>query len=124
MKRLLNFIKNVTRDYITGGKRSSGWSKLEKEFIKLYPACAACGTKKSLQVHHILPFHIYPELELDKGNLITLCRGSKDCHLNVGHGNNFRAWNPNVKEDSKNLLQNPSKRAVLLERIKLNRKQL
>ena len=47
-------------------------------------------------MHHIKPFHLYPQLELDPNNLITLCRSKYwrfDCHLAVGHGGSFRREN-------------------------------
>ena len=28
--------------------------------------------KKKLNVHHVKPFHLYPQLELDENNLITV----------------------------------------------------
>jgi 5-methylcytosine-specific restriction endonuclease McrA len=52
--------------------RTSGWSKLRKEHIKKQPCCMACGTKKELEVHHIIPVHLAPEFELNPNNLITL----------------------------------------------------
>lgn len=63
--------------------------------------CAVCGKKKSwklsLQVHHIVPFSVNPDLELEPSNLITLCG---DHHLWVGHLGWFQSWNPNVVEDA------------------------
>jgi 5-methylcytosine-specific restriction endonuclease McrA len=32
-----------------------------------------CGSKKSLQVHHILEYSKYPSLRTEVSNLITLC---------------------------------------------------
>jgi 5-methylcytosine-specific restriction endonuclease McrA len=54
----------------------------------------------NLNVHHKKPFHLFPQLELEPTNLITLCMESgKDCHIKLGHGDNFKAYNPNVEED-------------------------
>lgn len=39
--------------------------------------CCLCGSKRSLEVHHIIPFSINPMLAYDPDNLITLC---KTCH--------------------------------------------
>lgn len=59
-----------------------------------------CGSKTILEVHHIRPFHLHPELELDDQNLITLCeRNGHDCHFTAGHFHNWRNWNPNVVAD-------------------------
>lgn len=60
-----------------GKKRSSKWDKVRDDFIKLNPSCAVCGSTKNLQVHHKKPFHLFPELELDVNNLVTLCEGKK-----------------------------------------------
>ena len=79
-------------------KRAIGWSKVRAEHLKKYPKCAACGTEKGLEVHHIKPFHEFPELELEPTNLITLC--NKSCHLYFGHLKYFQSWNPDVVIDS------------------------
>jgi len=40
--------------------------------------CQMCGQRaRTLEVHHIRPKYLYPELTLDKDNGITLC---KNCH--------------------------------------------
>jgi len=42
--------------------------------------CQMCGRRGGrLEVHHIRPKYLYPELTLDKNNGITLCR---TCHQN------------------------------------------
>ena len=78
--------------------RSTHWPKVEKDFLHKNPVCAACQTTNHLQVHHIKPFHLHPELELDESNLITLCM-EKDCHIKLGHGGDWKAYNPNVLKD-------------------------
>lgn len=89
----------------TGGvSRSRYWTKVRKEYLKKHSFCCVCGGKKKLQVHHIKPFHLYPELELEESNLITLCEFGKNgiiCHLAVGHLGSYRSINENVLEDSK-----------------------
>jgi 5-methylcytosine-specific restriction endonuclease McrA len=79
--------------------RSPRWSTIRKEFLKENPVCAACGSDKKLEVHHIEPVHINPDRELDKDNLITLC--SAKCHLLFGHLMYFKSWNPEVEKDCK-----------------------
>ncbi|GCE16544.1 HNH endonuclease [Dictyobacter kobayashii] len=62
-----------------------------------------CGHRgKGLQVHHIKPFHLYPELELDPNNLITLCeiRG-RTHHLLIGHLDDWESYNIRVRADTK-----------------------
>lgn len=92
-----------------GMERSPKWGAVQKLHLKLEPSCACCGSTKQLQVHHKKPFHLFPELELDLNNLITLCmEGDKDCHLNIGHGGNFKDYNPEVAQDAAKVLSNQS----------------
>ena len=94
---IFNFIPLAFR------RRALGWSKVRAEHLKKYPTCRACGSEKGLQVHHIKPFHQFPELELDPDNLITLC--NKSCHLYFGHLKYWRSWNTEVREDCSTYLQ-------------------
>jgi len=84
-----------------GPERSSGWSSCRKKHITKNNFCAVCGTKKSLQVHHIVPFHLRPDLELEESNLITLCL--KD-HFLFGHLRDWKSWNSAVDVDANNWL--------------------
>lgn len=92
-------ISHQFRDLSVSAKRSTEWPRVEKQFLSEHPICEACGSKTRLNVHHIVPFHIDRELELDTNNLITLCMSVKECHFKLGHGQNWRDWNPNVKQD-------------------------
>lgn len=77
--------------------RSPSWNKIRKKFLLENNKCAACGRSKDLEVHHIVPVHINPDLELDLDNLITLCANS--CHILFGHLMDFKSYNPNVITD-------------------------
>jgi len=81
--------------------RSPFWKKLREEHLRKSPNCSVCGSIKSVVPHHIIPFHVNPQLELDPNNLISLCEGDTfNCHLFFGH---FRKWtkhNPDVVQDS------------------------
>lgn len=84
-----------------GVQRSSQWDKVRREHLANHPYCAACGYTKQLQVHHIKPYHLFPELELDPTNLITL---GVDCpsgnhHYLFGHLHNWRSYNVYVTSD-------------------------
>jgi len=95
--------------------RSPRWETVRKRHLKSFPACAACGCEQQLQVHHIKPFHLYPELELENSNLITLCENKGyQCHLNVGHLGSWKKENPNVVQDALNAL---AKKQDALEHI-------
>ena len=78
--------------------RSPKWRSVRAEHIKNNPYCAACGRKDGLEVHHIVPYHINPDLELEPSNLITLC--GKYCHFIFGHFMDWKSWNENVVRDS------------------------
>lgn len=78
--------------------RSGAWARVRREHLEREPACAACGRSKELEVHHVQPYHEHPELELDPGNLITLC--GDPCHLVHGHLLNWKRSNPHVREDA------------------------
>lgn len=78
-------------------ERSPKWSKVRKDHLKQNPCCAACGAKNKQEVHHIKPVHLFPDLELDVSNLITLC--ADPCHITFGHLMNFKSWNEDVSKD-------------------------
>ncbi len=82
-------------------ERSRKWPSVRKHFLLTHNFCAYCGGTEKLQVHHIRPFHLHPELELDETNMITLCElPETDHHLHIGHLGNFRSeGNPDVVKD-------------------------
>ena len=86
-----------------GAKRSSGWSKVRKAHLDLFPTCAVCGGKEKLEVHHLKSFHEHPELEEDMTNLITLCESGHNginCHLFCGHRGSFQSINETAVDDA------------------------
>ena len=81
--------------------RSPQWPKVRIAHLQEFPECAACGRTDHLNVHHILPFHLCPEKELDPANLITLCENDTiNCHLLWGHLGSWKAYNPSVIIDA------------------------
>lgn len=104
----MNIIKHVIgavqgKHSITN-PRSSKWAAVRKQHLVLQPTCAVCGGSSSVEVHHVRPFHLHPELELDPSNLITLCESKKsgvNCHLWYGHIGNFKSFNSTVADDAK-----------------------
>ena len=105
--------------------RSSKWAGVRKQFLIKNDECAACEGTTHLQVHHMKPFHLHPDLELDENNFIVLCMGTWDCHLRLGHGDSFKCYNPNVKIDAmKFRISSKSERESLLEEVKLNRAEV
>lgn len=86
-----------------GAKRSSKWRKLRKRHLKAHPTCCVCGSKIKVEVHHLVPFHIAPDKELDLDNLMTLCERKKygiNCHLLIGHLGNYRRVNFSCQIDA------------------------
>jgi hypothetical protein len=72
-----------------------GWQRCRRAFLKkVGKVCVICSTKKKIQVHHILPRHIRPDLAVDHTNLIALCR---DCHFHIGHLCSYFTYNATIK---------------------------
>lgn len=111
--QLLQRIKDWHRGIPFGisGGRSPQWSRVEKEFKITSPNCSACGTNKKIEIHHCLPFHEHPELELTTTNLISLCRSD---HFLFGHLNCWTSYNKDVKMDceiwKQKIIQRPQKK--------------
>ncbi len=83
-----------------GHIRSSRWPAVRKAFL-VGKSCAACGGIDSLEAHHMKPFHLYPELELDPNNLLALCeKPSHSCHFTFGHFWNWSKYNEQVIADT------------------------
>lgn len=82
-----------------GARRSKSWGKVRREHLKKSSRCVVCSKRKKLEVHHIIPFYLAPHLELESSNLLTLCRGTFNCHLLVGHLGDYRAINPKCGND-------------------------
>lgn len=101
---ILKYIKDrIQGKAPSGAKRSSQWPKVRKEHLEKNPTCAVCGSTAKVEVHHMVPFHVNPTLELVPSNLITLCEAKKkgiNCHLLIGHLGNYRGSNPDVLIDS------------------------
>lgn len=87
-------------------ERSGKWPAFERAFLAAHPTCAACGATGSaagIQGHHILPFHLFPKLELEESNIIAMCRpngGNDGCHYFVGHLKSWESWNSAVRKDA------------------------
>jgi len=97
MKNLLSFVTKTFFDL--GVPRSGGWSTVRKHHLEKEGWCRICGGIDELQVHHKIPFHFNPTLELNEGNLITLCEKlGKDCHLKYGHLGSWKQYNPEISE--------------------------
>ena len=121
IKHNYNLLKDKFKDVGLKVKRSSEWHRVREEFLKENSECAICGTNKNLNVHHKKPFHLYPELELDKNNLVTLCMSKRECHLLIAHGGLFSAYNPHIESDIKILQDDLSNFDEIAKLAKLSR---
>ncbi len=96
--------KPSIEDKTFGAMRSPKWPGVRKEHLEKNPNCALCGGNKTIEVHHIRPFHLNPELELEPTNLITLCESGDNgivCHRAFGHLGNYKNVNLDVVKDTK-----------------------
>ena len=79
--------------------RSNHWPTIRRHHLAREPRCQWCGGKSTLEVHHMVPFHIDHTKELDDANLITLCeRAGRECHLVHGHLGNWKTFNPDIRK--------------------------
>src|SRR5437660_4700217 len=99
MRKRLDYGAHIASQH--GHARSPEWPRVAKEHRLREPACVVCGYKgKKLQVHHIKPFHLHPQLELDTRNLITLCEArGRDHHLLLGHLDAWDSYNEHIHDD-------------------------
>jgi len=93
--------KDIYRHYLNltapdGASINFSWQRCRKAFLaKVGKQCVCCSSKKQIEVHHIQPRHIRPDLAVDQTNLIALCH---DCHFHLAHGNNYRKYNNNIMD--------------------------
>src|SRR3990167_2597292 len=92
----MNWFLSFFQDRTFGQARDSGWSDFRKTCIK--KECEVCGAKYFLELHHIIPFWISPDLELFPSNVVTLCGGVRNCHLRFGHLGFWKSYNPKLRE--------------------------
>jgi 5-methylcytosine-specific restriction enzyme A len=94
------FIDDDKPEFMLVG-RSGKWPEVRKKHLEKHPTCAACGMPnidRQLEVHHVVPYHIAPNLELDPENLITLCDApTRPCHRCFGHLWDWHKSNPYVR---------------------------
>jgi len=95
IKDYKDYLKLEARLITQNPKEWFKWYKLQRAFVKEHPYCEMCGWDKKLNVHHIKPRHLFPELSLEWFNLITLCR---ECHFRFGHFLNWGDYNKNIVE--------------------------
>ena len=99
---MFDWLKSLfAKDVRSPMERSSRWSSVREVHLRSHPCCEVCGSKNNVEVHHILPYHLYPEEELNFRNLITLCENkSRNCHFLFGHCLNWKHYNMSVRLDA------------------------
>ena len=89
---LRHWLNITTRD---GCTLNGSWQATRKKYLEFMGRkCRCCGYEKNIEVHHILPRHVRPDLTLEINNLIALC---KHCHFHVGHLNNYHNYNETIE---------------------------
>jgi hypothetical protein len=124
LRHLLRRTHAAVRETFKGLTRSASWRKVRKDYLLKHPRCEACGSKTAMQVHHVEPFHLRPELELEPTNLIALCMSKSECHLNLGHGDDFATFNPMVRSHCERFrLSTAKERAAIVADAKAQRRR-
>jgi len=122
IKKSYRYFRSTVHEALKSTQRSSKWNSVRDTFLAGHDVCEECGSTKKLQVHHVKPFHLHPELELDEENLITLCMDTAECHLLLGHGDSFRCYNPHVRQSAKDYAaSNEENKKLIVEEAKKNR---
>jgi len=69
-----------------GSQRPSAMTRRMAQWLK-GKRCVVCGGKKRVQAHHMLPFHLWPQLAMEERLWLPVCRGNPqlDCHCAIGH---------------------------------------
>lgn len=79
------------------GRRAKEWAKLRNQFVLENPVCLVSGLRTNIEVHHAVPFHVNPGLELAWENLRTV---SRPYHFLVGHLCSWSDYNPDFDADA------------------------
>lgn len=91
--------------------RSPKWPAFEKRIIEAHPFCSFCGqieSKVKLVGHHIQPYHLHPDLELEESNILVVgetCTTGNH-HLLLCHYGNWSKWNPDARHLAELFLKN------------------
>jgi 5-methylcytosine-specific restriction protein A len=90
------YAKIIGEPLLFGVPRAPEWRSLSREWLEEFPCCAVCEGTRGCVPHHKKPVHLYPQFELHRGNLVTMC---PRCHLLLGHLNDWRSYNPDLDAD-------------------------
>ena len=106
----------------TAHPRSPLWRGVRDAYAKAHPKCEfnGCDGKFPIAVHHVIPFHVDPNRELDPNNLISACSTgyaedgtpSPNHHLFAAHRGKYSNDNPLVREQFANGQYTPEGQAA------------
>ena len=87
-------------DMIAAVQRAWVTTRAKRDHLRRHQECAHCGIKAMLlrvrlEVHHVIPVHVRPDLAAESTNLVTLCAA---CHWHIGHLGNWNGWNSKLLE--------------------------
>jgi len=90
---VFDFIRYVIRNpaEITRGARRLAVVRHSMRLFRSLPEnqeCAWCGRARKLDIHHVVPVSVDPDLAADPDNMIMLCR-KPPCHQTIGHHGDF-----------------------------------
>ena len=85
-----------TQQHMVEGNRSPDWPRVRAAHLKREPDCQVCGTRRNVEVHHIVPVEWDRMQELSLENVITLCRNH---HWTFGHLCDWNSVNQYVVSD-------------------------
>ncbi len=82
----------------TASPRHPKWPAAARRFLKRNPLCMFCGGTKEVVVHHAIPFHIRPDLEMDESLWRPCCElAGVNCHLQIAHLGDWRLWRKDLQ---------------------------
>jgi len=93
MGEIFQRIRDFFSDRTLGAKRSKGWRAVRNRHMEAHPRCAISGKATFLHVHHIKPFWLSPDSELEPSNLVTLTRWH---HFYFGHLGSWKSYNKDI----------------------------
>jgi hypothetical protein len=91
--RLASFVNDRTKE----------WNQAAINSKKAHPFCEICLTKKNVESHDVLPYHLLTDAQKHDyswllKNLMSLCRiGGIGCHISFGHCGDGNGLKYNLK---------------------------
>jgi len=121
-----DFWKSVIRHPVKATKAAREQPEVRRAMLayaKEHPECEATGLTP-INVHHIKPCSVSPELAAEPSNFISL---HKVVHMKlIGHPRSTKSYNPDVRKDAETMrewLSNVKDRAVVTKSFKWFEKQ-